>query len=88
MTEGDSETAHNDNRNFSFIKRIVAIVFIDDNYDSDQDAQIYVSTIGNAFGIILELIGQDRGISAITNIFPLSELRIVFSVHLQIVRFI
>ena len=37
-------------------------MLIDDNYASDQDAQIHVSIIGNYFGIILEVTGQDRGI--------------------------
>ena len=40
---------------------IVAVVFIDDNYDPDQDSQIHVFIIGNSFGIILEVTGQYIG---------------------------
>ena len=31
----------------------IAVVFIDDNYAPDQDAQIHVSINGNSFSIIL-----------------------------------
>ena len=34
-------------------------MFVDDNYAPDQYIQIHVSIIGNSFGIILEVTGQD-----------------------------
>ena len=46
---------------FLLSERLVIVVFIDDNYASDQGAQIHVSIIGNYFGIILEVTGQYRG---------------------------
>ena len=61
MTEGSSATAHNETKIFPSPELLVAVVFIYDNYASDQHYQISVSIIRNYFGIILEVIGQDRG---------------------------
>ena len=35
-------------------------MFVDDNYAPDQYIQIHVSIIGNYFGVILKVTGQDK----------------------------
>ena len=59
----ESQRWHTPKTNFfPSSKRLVAVLFIYDNYDPYQDAQIHVSIINNSFGIIIEVKCQDRGI--------------------------
>ena len=65
MTEGVSETPTTTTNIFLSSELLVSVFFINDEYASDQDAQIRVSIIGNYCVIILE--AKAKGASSTTN---------------------
>ena len=60
MTEGSHQCPTITTNIFPFSEHLVVVGFIDYDYASNQDAQIYVSIIDYSFGIILEVTGKDR----------------------------
>ena len=60
MTEGESETAQNNDQHIPSSERLIYVVLVDDNYAPDQDAQIHVCILGNYFSIVIEVTCQDR----------------------------